>query len=34
VTQLHDFLMPPTLAIAQAEVFDSQWLPKEGWQII
>jgi predicted nucleotidyltransferase component of viral defense system len=32
VTQLHDFLMPPTLAIARAEVFDSRWFPREGWE--
>jgi hypothetical protein len=27
------FLMPPTLAIAQAEAFDCQWSPENHWQI-
>ena len=32
VNVLKDFLMPPTLAIAQGETFDKVWLPRGLWQ--
>jgi hypothetical protein len=33
-TQLQAFLMPPTIAIAQEEIFDYEWSPSGSWQIL
>jgi predicted nucleotidyltransferase component of viral defense system len=33
-TQLQAFLMPPTIAIAQEEIFDYEWSPSGPWQIL
>jgi Nucleotidyl transferase AbiEii toxin, Type IV TA system len=32
-TQLQAFLMPPTIAIAQEEVFDYEWPPSGPWKM-
>jgi len=33
VTRIHDFLMPPVIALGSGQSFEGRWLPRQGWKI-